>query len=87
MVELKPNGSNIPVTWNNRIEYIHLLAHHHLNVQLNRQFQAFRHGLHNVIPLLWLTLFNEQELQTLISGSQVSIDVDDLYKHTQYSGK
>lgn len=75
------------MTWSNRIEYIHLLAQHHLNIQLNKQFHAFRQGVNNVVPLLWLTLFNEQELQTLISGAEVSIDLDDLYKHTHYSGE
>ena len=53
---------------------------------MERQFQSFRKGVNSVIPLLWLTLFNEQELQTLISGTQSSIDLDDLYKHTHYSG-
>ena len=74
------------MTSNNKIEFIHLLCHYHLNLQMERQFQSFRKGVNSVIPLLWLTLFNEQELQTLISGTQSSIDLDDLYKHTHYSG-
>ena len=86
LVELKPGGRNIPVTYNNRIEYIHLLSHYHLNQRMERQFQAFRKGLNEVIPVLWLTLFNEQELQVLISVAQSSIDVIDLYNHTKYSG-
>lgn len=68
------------------IQYIHLLASHYLNVQLDKQFQCFRLGVHNVVPLLWLTLFNEQELQTLISGAEVSVDIEDLYNHTAYTG-
>lgn len=34
IVELKPNGKNIPVTSQNRIEYIHLMADYRLNKQV-----------------------------------------------------
>ena len=86
MIELIPGGSNISVTESNVVQYIHLLARYHLNIKLDKQFQSFRVGVNNVVPLLWLTLFNEHELQTLISGAEVSIDVNDLCKHTNYSG-
>ena len=86
VIELKPGGRHIPVTWTNRIEYIHLLADYHLNRQLETQFQAFREGLNGVVPLSWLTLFNQTELQTLISGAEVPIDIQDLRSHTRYSG-
>ena len=87
VVPLKPGGEVIPVTRANRIEYIHRLAHHQLNTQLNAQFQAFRQGLQSVIPVQWLTLFNQHELQVLISGAEVAIDVEDLRSNTKYSGE
>lgn len=40
--ELKPGGSNIPVTSVNRIEYIHLTADYRLNRQIRAQCNAFR---------------------------------------------
>lgn len=40
--ELKPNGSNITVTNQNRIEYIHLMADYKLNVQIRRQCYFFK---------------------------------------------
>ena len=40
--ELKPNGSLIPVTNENRIEYIHLVADYKLNRQIRSQCSAFR---------------------------------------------
>jgi ubiquitin-protein ligase E3 C len=86
VIELKAGGGSQIVNHSNLIQYIHLLAHYHLNVQINQQFKSFRYGLNSVIPLQWLTLFNEHELQTLISGARVSIDVEDLRKNTQYSG-
>lgn len=74
------------VTRSNCIEYIHLVAHHKLNVQLSRQFQAFRSGLSKIIPLKWLQLFNQNELQVLISGAEVAISTEDLRENTKYAG-
>ena len=31
-------------------------------------------------------MFDHRELQTLISGAEVPVDVDDLKQHTNYSG-
>jgi ubiquitin-protein ligase E3 C len=42
--------------------------------------------LANVIPLEWLQMFNNKELQVLISGAQIPVDVEDLKQHTNYSG-
>ncbi len=40
--EMKPGGSTIPVTNENRIEYIHLVADFKLNRQIKAQCNAFR---------------------------------------------
>ena len=47
---------------------------------------ALRSGLADVINLEWLRMFDHRELQTLISGAEVEIDLDDLKQHTNYSG-
>lgn len=47
---------------------------------------AFKQGLANIIDLNWLRMFSPGELQTLISGAQLPIDIEDLKKHTNYSG-
>lgn len=86
VVVLKPGGVDISVTRTNCIEYIHLVAHYKLNVQLQQQFAAFREGLSSVVPLAWLRLFSQGELQVLISGAEVPIDVQDLRQNTTYSG-
>ena len=41
--EMKPGGANIPVTNENRIEYIHLVADFKLNRQIRSQCVAFRY--------------------------------------------
>ncbi|XP_065905811.1 ubiquitin-protein ligase E3C-like isoform X2 [Dysidea avara] len=85
-VDLKLGGSFIPVTDDNKVEYIHLVANYRLNRQLSLQCASFREGLSSVIPQEWLQLFSHHELQVLISGADVAIDVNDLRAHTQYAG-
>lgn len=86
VVDLKPDGRNIAVTNDNRLEYIHRLADLKLNVQIRKQCAAFRDGLDSVVPLLWLRLFNYQELQVIIGGNTQAIDLTDLQAHTVYGG-
>ncbi|KAI1289304.1 Ubiquitin-protein ligase E3C [Halotydeus destructor] len=86
LIELKPNGKSIPVTAQNRIEYIHLMADYRLNKQIRPHCAAFKQGLSNVIELDWLRMFSPRELQILISGTPNPIDIDDLRKYTNYSG-
>ncbi|CAG0878960.1 unnamed protein product [Cyprideis torosa] len=84
-VELKSGGASIPVTAENRIEYIHQVADFKLNRQLKYQCQAFASGISNVIPMPYLRLFNPTEFQTLISGARVPIDMSDLRANTVYA--
>lgn len=86
VVELKPDGTNILVNSSNWIEYISAMADFKLNRQIKEQCQAFRQGLTNVLPISWLYMFNTKELQVLISGAEIPVDVDDLMKHTRYGG-
>ncbi|KAH8284660.1 hypothetical protein KR018_011151 [Drosophila ironensis] len=87
IVELKPQGQSIPVTNSNRIEYLQLIADYKLNVQIRRHCNAFRKGLSNVLPIEWLYMFSNKELQILISGAEIPIDLEDLKKHCKYGGE
>ncbi|KAJ0411342.1 hypothetical protein ATCC90586_004328 [Pythium insidiosum] len=73
-IELVPNGASVPVTSQNKTRYIHLVAHYYLNTQIREQSAAFRAGLADLIDVRWLQLFNEPELQVLISGKGGDID-------------
>ena len=42
-----------------------------------------RQGLSDVVNLDWLRMFSYRELQTLISGAEHEIDIDDLKAHTK----
>ncbi|KAJ7755509.1 HECT-domain-containing protein [Mycena metata] len=85
-VDLIPNGSNIAVTKDNRLQYIYLVSHYRLNKQIKLQSEAFFEGLSEIIDGKWLKMFNQQELQILIGGTDSPVDLDDLQGHTQYGG-
>ncbi|KAL6622885.1 hypothetical protein ACP70R_032764 [Stipagrostis hirtigluma subsp. patula] len=82
---LIPGGENKIVTKNNVIEYAHMQAHHQLNVMIEKQTRYFLLGLHEIILPEWLGMFDEDELQILISGNS-EVNVDDLKDNTIYDG-
>lgn len=84
--ELLPNGSNIPVTNENRVLYVSGVARHRLHAQPFHQTRAFLRGVAEIINPSWLSMFNQAELQTLIGGDSSEIDVDDLRSNTAYGG-
>ncbi|KAJ3412079.1 hypothetical protein HDV05_001303 [Chytridiales sp. JEL 0842] len=85
-VDLIPNGSQTPVTNENVIRYIYLVAHFKLNRRISNQCRAFFNGLSNLIDPSWLRIFNEEELQTLLGGAYIPIDLKDLQKNVTYAG-
>ena len=53
-MDLIPNGSNITVTKENRLQYIHLVSHYRLNKQIRKQSDVFFEGLSEMIDHKWL---------------------------------
>lgn len=43
-------------------------------------------GLHALIRPEWVSMFNEEELQMLISGGQQGLDIADMRAHVEYAG-
>lgn len=84
--DLKPGGTEIAVTNQNRLVYISYIARHRLQAQPFLQTNAFLQGLGQMIQPSWLSMFNQGELQTLIGGDACEIDVEDLRRNTLYSG-
>ncbi|GMI70233.1 ubiquitin protein ligase 6 [Hibiscus trionum] len=84
--ELLPGGKNIRVTNENVITFIHLVSNHRLNFQIRQQSSHFHRGFQQLMQKDWIDMFNEHELQLLISGSLDSLDVDDLRCNTNYAG-
>ncbi|EHY57695.1 E3 ubiquitin-protein ligase tom1 [Exophiala dermatitidis] len=83
VVDLIPNGRNIPVTEENKREYVHAQVRYRLTTSVKDQLEAFVKGFHDIIPAELIAIFDEQELELLISGLP-EIDVDDWRAHTEY---
>lgn len=84
-VDLKPNGSNIPVTNENRKEYVQLYVDWILNKSIYHQFQAFYHGFHSVCASNALIMLRPQEVEMLVCGNPI-LDMNELRKVTTYDG-
>ncbi|KIK81041.1 hypothetical protein PAXRUDRAFT_833139 [Paxillus rubicundulus Ve08.2h10] len=85
-VDLIPDGSNVPVTRENRLQYIYLISHYKLSKQIKLQSEAFFEGLSEMVDPKWLRMFNQQELQILLGGVNAPVDLKDLRQHTHYGG-
>ncbi|WEW60822.1 E3 ubiquitin-protein ligase tom1 [Emydomyces testavorans] len=81
--DLVENGRNIPVTQENKEEYVQLVVEHRLVGSVKEQLDNFLKGFHDIIPADLISIFNEQELELLISGLP-EIDVDDWKNNTEY---
>ncbi|XP_035825923.1 probable E3 ubiquitin-protein ligase HECTD2 isoform X2 [Aplysia californica] len=82
---LKPNGENIPVTNENKKEYVQLYIEWVLNNSIYAQFQAFYHGFHSVCASNALIMLRPEEVETLVCGSPTLV-MEDLKKVTVYDG-
>ena len=85
-INFVPGGSEIPVTNENKMQYITLYANYILNKRDGIQCKAFKQGLHEVIDPQLLSMFFPEEIQLLISGGKNEIDIKDLRENTQYNG-
>ncbi|KAM0721098.1 hypothetical protein Q7P37_003384 [Cladosporium fusiforme] len=82
-VDLVPGGRDIPVTEDNKQEYVRLVVEHKLVKSVEEQLNHFLGGFHDIVPAELVSIFNEQELELLISGLP-DIDVDDWKNTTEY---
>ncbi|XP_072964095.1 E3 ubiquitin-protein ligase UPL1-like isoform X2 [Typha angustifolia] len=83
--ELIPGGRNIRVTEETKHEYVDLVAEHILTTAIRPQINAFLEGFSELVPMELISIFNDKELELLISGLP-EIDLDDLKANTEYTG-
>uniref|UniRef100_A0A6I8NWI0 HECT-type E3 ubiquitin transferase n=1 Tax=Ornithorhynchus anatinus TaxID=9258 RepID=A0A6I8NWI0_ORNAN len=82
---LKPGGDKIPVTNQNRKEYVQLYIDFLLNKSIYKQFAAFYYGFHSVCASNALMLLRPEEVEILVCGSP-QLDMHALQRNTQYEG-
>lgn len=85
-VELKPGGKDIPVTDENKDEYIRLYLEWRVYGNRKEQIKAFLKGFWEVIPVELLKVFDWQQLE-LVSCGMPNIDVKDWKANTVYNGE
>ncbi|KNA10493.1 hypothetical protein SOVF_143570 [Spinacia oleracea] len=83
--ELIPGGRNIKVTEENKHQYVDLVAEHRLTTAIRPQINAFLEGFNELIARELISIFNDKELELLISGLP-DIDLEDMRANTEYSG-
>ncbi|KAK2981039.1 hypothetical protein RJ640_005931 [Escallonia rubra] len=83
--ELIPGGRNIRVTEENKHEYVDLVAEHRLTTAIRPQINEFLNGFGEMVSRDLISIFNDKELELLISGLP-DIDLDDMRANTEYSG-
>ncbi|CAL8093617.1 unnamed protein product [Calicophoron daubneyi] len=82
--DLIENGRNVAVTEQNKREYVRLVCQERMTGAIRQQLDAFLTGFYDIIPKRMISIFNEQELELLISGLP-NIDIADLKANTTYS--
>lgn len=82
-IELKENGKNIPVTEQNKHEYIDLLVNYYVVGRVENQLNAFLVGFFELINKSLISIFDERELEYLIGGVS-KIDISDWKGNTEY---
>ncbi|XP_058851422.1 E3 ubiquitin-protein ligase NEDD4-like isoform X3 [Acipenser ruthenus] len=82
-VDLKPNGSEMVVTNDNKKEYIDLVIQWRFVNRVQKQMNAFLEGFTELTPIDLIKIFDENELELLMCGLG-DVDVNDWRQHTVY---
>ncbi|KAK6630644.1 hypothetical protein RUM43_014629 [Polyplax serrata] len=80
--ELKTGGRDIPVTQDNKKEYVKLYVNYRFMRGIEQQFLALLKGFTEVVPANLLRLFDERELELVLGGIS-RIDVEDWKQNTR----
>lgn len=81
--ELITNGSNVPVTNENKDEFVDLYVDYIFNKSVEKHFDAFHNGFHKVCGSTVLKLFRSHELMAVIVGNE-NYDWEELEANATY---
>jgi hypothetical protein len=78
-IDLKPGGADVPVTEENKKEYVDHVVEYRISKRVKEQFDAFMSGFSELIPQELINVFDERELELLIGGmSEIDVYVPPL---------
>uniref|UniRef100_A0A3B0MHT7 HECT-type E3 ubiquitin transferase n=1 Tax=Theileria annulata TaxID=5874 RepID=A0A3B0MHT7_THEAN len=83
IIDLVPNGRNILVTDENKHKYIQLLCRHKVTNGIKEQLDAFMQGFRELISPELISIFDDRELELLISGIPI-IDLENMKQNVEY---
>ena len=83
IIDLIPDGRHIPVTEENKEEYVRKVIEYRLTGSVQEQLDSFLQGFYDIVPYDLISIFDEGELELLISGMP-DVDVDDWKANTDY---
>ncbi|CAF2249964.1 unnamed protein product [Rotaria magnacalcarata] len=83
--ELKTDGQNIQLTEQNKQEYIELVIKYRFIQRIVTQMNAIKQGFQDILPLDSIKMFDEKEVEFLISGLG-EINVNDWRTYAIYKG-
>ncbi|OAD62391.1 hypothetical protein WN48_07262 [Eufriesea mexicana] len=86
VAELIPGGSKIRVTNETKLHYLDALAQHRLARSIRNEVEYFLRGLNELIPDNLLGIFDENELELLLCGTD-EYSVADLRAHHIANGR
>ena len=84
IIDLIENGSEIPVTNSNVKQFVQLMTEFKMTRGIQKQIDSFLSGLYEIVPAHLLVIFNDFQLELLISGIP-TIDYEDWKENTKYN--
>lgn len=84
VIDLVPSGRSIPVTDENKFDYVQLTAQHRMTTGIRSQIDAFLSGFYELVPPELISIFSPTELELLICGLP-DVDIEELKLYTEYS--
>ncbi|ESO94312.1 hypothetical protein LOTGIDRAFT_215855 [Lottia gigantea] len=85
IIEYIPNGSRTAVNNRNKLRYLDVLAQYRLASNVKDELEAFLKGLNELIPDNLLSIFDENELELLMCGTD-NYSIADFKIHHTVSG-
>ena len=85
-IELKAGGADVPVTEDNKKEYVDHVVEYRISKRIKDQFDAFMSGFSELIPQDLINVFDERELELLIGGMS-EIDVYVFHFSTRFQSR
>eukprot|EP00828_Plagiopyla_frontata_P008790 TRINITY_DN14452_c0_g1_i4.p1 TRINITY_DN14452_c0_g1~~TRINITY_DN14452_c0_g1_i4.p1 ORF type:complete len:258 (-),score=55.90 TRINITY_DN14452_c0_g1_i4:104-877(-) len=82
-ISLIPNGNEIPVTNENKKEYVKTFCQTKMTYAIKQQLESFLLGIYDIIPKQAFALLNANDLGLLLAGMP-NFDIEDLKANTTY---